>query len=132
MCLPGEELENDYGLVQIYRQMMPADLFQAQYGGWLSNLHIKSPMGFGIIMLIAAISCGIYFAYLNWQGTVTDNDKIKKPRKKLTAQRTKNKNNIGSKAKEARAESSADASRESESNSVTTKKSGLKRSAKKS
>ena len=61
MCL--EELEKDHGLVQIYRQMMPVDLFQAQYGGWLSNLprHIKFLMGFGILVVLAVISCGIYF-----------------------------------------------------------------------
>ena len=80
MCL--EELENDHGLEQIYRQMMPVDLFQAQYGGWLSNLpwHIKSLMGFGILVLLAVISCGIYFAYLNCQGTGAE--KIKRQRKK--------------------------------------------------
>ena len=82
MCLDYpralEELENDHGLVQIYRQMMPVDLFQAQYGGWFSNLpwHMKSLMGFGILVLLAVISSGIYFAYLNWQGTAVD--KIKK------------------------------------------------------
>ena len=110
MCL--EELESDHGLEQIYRQMMPVDLFQAQYGGWLSNLpwHIKSLMGFGILVLLAVISCGIYFAYLNWQGT--GSDKIKKPRKKLTARRTASKNNIGSKDKGAKAESGADSSEE--------------------
>ena len=105
MCL--EELESDHGLEQIYRQMMPVDLFQAQYGGWFSNLpwHFKSLMGFGILVLLAVISCGIYFAYLNWQGT--GSDKIKKPRKKLTARRTASKNNIGSKDKGAKAESGA-------------------------
>ena len=125
MCL--RELEKDHGLVQIYRQMMPVDLFQAQYGGWFSNLpwHMKSLMGFGILVVLAVISCGIYFAYLNWQGTGAD--KINKPRKKLTAGRTENKNSIGSKAKGAKAESSADASNESDSNSATTKKSGLKK-----
>ena len=110
MCL--EELESDHGLEQIYRQMMPVDLFQAQYGGWLSNLpwHIKSLMGFGILVLLAVISCGIYFAYLNWQST--GSDKIKKPRKKLTARRTASKNNFGSNDKGANAESSADSSEE--------------------
>ena len=99
MCL--EELESDHGLEQIYRQMMPVDLFQAQYGGWFSNLpwHIKSLMGLGILVLLAVICSGIYFAYLNWQGTGAE--KIKKPRKEQTAQRTENKNNIGSKAPQA-------------------------------
>ena len=105
MCL--EELENDHGLVQIYRQMMPVYLYCQ------------------ILVLLAFISSGIFFAYLNWQGTGVD--KIKKPRKKLTAGRTENKSNIGSKAKGAKAESSADASNESDLNTATTQKSGLKK-----
>ena len=80
---------------------MPVDLYQAPFGGWFSNLpwHIKSLMGLGILVLLAAICSGIYFAYLNWQGTGAE--KIKKPRKEQTAQRTENKNNIGSKAPQA-------------------------------
>ena len=63
--------------------MMPVDLYQAPFGGWFSNLpwHIQSLMGLGILVLLAAISIGgIYFGYLNWQGTGAE--KIKRQRKK--------------------------------------------------
>ena len=93
---------------------MHVDLFQAQYGGWYSNLpwHIKSLMGSRILVLLATISCGIYFGYLNWQGTGAD--KIRKPRKKLTAQSSTKNRNIGSEATGAKADLSADYREESD------------------
>ena len=61
------EVDNP-GMVEIYRKMMLIDLFQTHYGGWVSNLplHIKVLMAVMLIMILAVIGIGIYFATVNW------------------------------------------------------------------
>ena len=66
--MPIEHEVDDLGVLEIYRKMMLIDLFQTHYGGWVSNLplHIKVLMAFMLIMILAAIGIGIYFATVNW------------------------------------------------------------------
>ena len=65
MCQQKEAAADDHGLMEIYRQMMTVDLFQTQYGGWFSNL--SWPLLVAMLLgLMAAISFGSYFAYLQW------------------------------------------------------------------
>ena len=67
-------LDND-GLIEIYRQIMLIDLFQNQFGGWISNLpvYMKLLMAILILILLAIIAFGFYKAYMS-----LDMDKIKK------------------------------------------------------
>ena len=66
--MPIEHEVDDLGVLEIYRKMMLIDLFQTHYGGWVSNLplHIKVLMAVMLIMILAAIGIGIYFAAVNW------------------------------------------------------------------
>ena len=65
------------GMVEVYRKMMLIDLFQTHYGGWVSNLplHIKVLMAVMLIMILAAIGIGIYFATVNWDRATNWMDK---------------------------------------------------------
>ena len=88
MCQQKEAAADDHGLMEIYRQMMTVDLFQTQYGGWFLNL--SWPLLVAMLLgLMAAISFGTYFAYLHW-------DRVKKPMKKRTVQKTTNKKKTSS------------------------------------
>ena len=70
------EVDNP-GMVEIYRKMMLIDLFQTHYGGWVSNLplHIKVLMAVMLIMILAVIGIGIYFATVNWDKATNWMDK---------------------------------------------------------
>ena len=74
---PIENEVDDPGMVEIYRKMMLIDLFQTHYGGWVSNLplHIKVLMAVMLIMILAAIGIGIYFATVNWDRATNWMDK---------------------------------------------------------
>ena len=71
--MPVEPETDDQGMLEIYRQMMLIDLFQTQYGSWISNLpvHLKFVMVAMMLLLLTGIAFGVYFAQLHW-------DKIKK------------------------------------------------------
>ena len=61
------EVDN-HDMLEICRKLMLIDLFQTHYGGWVSNLplHIKVLMAVMLIMILAVIGIGIYFATVNW------------------------------------------------------------------
>ena len=47
--MPMEPAVDNHGLIEIYRQIMLIDLFETQFGGWISNqpVHIKLLMALG-------------------------------------------------------------------------------------
>ena len=61
--IPIEHEVDNPGVLEIYRKMMLIDLFQTEYGGWVSNLplHIKVVMAAMLVTLLTAIAGGIYF-----------------------------------------------------------------------
>ena len=63
--IPIEPEVDNSGVLEIYRRMMAIELFQTQYGGWVSNLplHIKILMA---VMLVMVLAVGIYSAIVNW------------------------------------------------------------------
>ena len=65
---PIEPEVDNPGVLEIYRRMMAIELFQTQYGGWVSNLplHIKVLMAALLVTLLTAIAGGIYLATVNW------------------------------------------------------------------
>ena len=75
--MPIEHEVDGLGVLEIYRKMMLIDLFQTHYGGWVSNLplHIKVLMAVMLIMILAAIGIGIYFATVNWDRATNWMDK---------------------------------------------------------
>ena len=62
---PIEPEVDNPGVLEIYRRMMAIELFQTQYGGWVSNLplNIKVLMA---VMLVMVLAVGIYSATVNW------------------------------------------------------------------
>ena len=63
--IPIEPEVDNPGVLEIYRRMMAIELFQTQYGGWVSNLplNIKVLMA---VMLVMVLAVGIYSATVNW------------------------------------------------------------------
>ena len=63
--MPMEPAVDNHGLIEIYRQIMLIDLFQTQFGGWITNqpVHIKLLMALLLLILIAVIAFGFYKAY---------------------------------------------------------------------
>ena len=59
---------DDPGMLEVYRKLMLIDLFQTEYGGWVSNLplHIKVLVAVMLVLLLATVGVGIYFATVNW------------------------------------------------------------------
>ena len=74
MTMEPEFPENLF--VQIFQEMEKIDLINSEFGGLA--LIEKLLLGLFVLILLAAITFGIYYAYNNW-------DKIKKKAKKLTA-----------------------------------------------
>ena len=73
--MPMEPAMDNSDLIEIYRQIMLIDLFQTQFGGWITNqpVHIKLLMALLLLILLAVIAFGFYKAYMS-----LDMDKIKK------------------------------------------------------
>ena len=65
--MPVEPAVDNDGLIEIYRQMMLIDLFQTQFGGWISNLpvYIKVLLALLILILLAVIAFGFYKLYMS-------------------------------------------------------------------
>ena len=63
--MPMEPAVDNHGLIEIYRQIMLIDLFQTQFGGWITNqpVHIKLLMALLLLILLAVIAFGFYKAY---------------------------------------------------------------------
>ena len=74
--MPMEPAVDNHGLIEIYRQIMLIDLFQTQFGGWITNqpVHIKLLMALLLLILLAVIAFGFYKAY----GLNMDMDKLKR------------------------------------------------------
>ena len=66
--MPIEPEVDNPGMLEIYKKLMLIDLFQTEYGGWVSNLplHIKVLVAVMLVLLLATIGVGIYFATVNW------------------------------------------------------------------
>ena len=66
--MPIEPEVDNPGMLEIYRKLMLIDLFQTEYGRWVSNLplHIKVLMAAMLVILLTAIAGGIYVASVNW------------------------------------------------------------------
>ena len=75
--IPMEPEVDNHDMLEICRKLMLIDLFQTHYGGWVSNLplHIKVLMAVMLIMILAAIGIGIYFATVNWDRATNWMDK---------------------------------------------------------
>ena len=63
--MPMEPAVDNHGLIEVYRQIMLIDLFQTQFGGWITNqpVHIKLLMALLLLILLAVIAFGFYKAY---------------------------------------------------------------------
>ena len=63
--MPMEPVVDNHGLIEIYRQIMLIDLFQTQFGGWITNqpVHIKLLMALFLLILLAVIAFVFYKAY---------------------------------------------------------------------
>ena len=63
--MPMEPAMDNPDLIEIYRQIMLIDLFQTQFGGWISNLpvYIKLLLANLILILLAVIAFGFYKLY---------------------------------------------------------------------
>ena len=63
--MPMEPAVDNHGLLEVYRQIMLIDLFQTQFGGWITNqpVHIKLLMALLLLILLAVIAFGFYKAY---------------------------------------------------------------------
>ena len=63
--MPMEPAMDNPDLIEIYRQIMLIDLFQTQFGGWISNLpvYIKVLLANLILILLAVIAFGSYKLY---------------------------------------------------------------------
>ena len=63
--MPMEPAVDNHGLIEIYRQIMHIDLFQTQFGGWITNqpVHIKLLMALLLLILLAVIAFVFYKAY---------------------------------------------------------------------
>ena len=74
--MPMEPAVDNHGLIEIYRQIMQIDLFQTQFGGWITNqpVHIKLLMALFLLILLAVIAFVFYKAY----GLNMDMDKLKR------------------------------------------------------
>ena len=66
--MPIEPEVDNPGMLEVYRKLMLIDLFQTEYGRWVSNLplHIKVLMAAMLVILLTAIAGGIYVASVNW------------------------------------------------------------------
>ena len=65
--MPMEPAMDDPDLIEIYRQIMLIDLFQTQFGGWISNLpvYIKVLLALVLLILLAVIAFGFYKLYMS-------------------------------------------------------------------
>ena len=63
--MPMEPAVDNHGLIEVYRQIMLIDLFQTQFGGWITNqpVHIKLLMALLLLILLAVIAFGFYKGY---------------------------------------------------------------------
>ena len=66
--MPIEPEVDNPGMLEIYRKLMLIDLFQTEYGGWVSNLplHIKVLVAALLVTLLTAIAGGVYLTTVNW------------------------------------------------------------------
>ena len=66
--MPIEPEVDNPGMLEIYKKLMLIDLFQTEYGGWVSNLplHIKVLVAALLVTLLTAIAGGVYLTTVNW------------------------------------------------------------------
>ena len=66
--MPIEPEVDNPGMLEVYRKLMLIDLFQTEYGGWVSNLplHIKVLVAAVLVTLLTAIAGRIYLPTINW------------------------------------------------------------------
>ena len=60
--MPIEPVVDNHGMLEIYRKMMLIDLFQTQYGGWVSNLPLHIKVLMEVMLLFIAT---IFLIFLN-------------------------------------------------------------------
>ena len=79
--MPMEPAMDNPDLIEIYRQIMLIDLFQTQFGGWISKLPLQFKLLVELLLLIllAGIAFGVYKAYKNM-------DKLKRQLNRLEKQ----------------------------------------------
>ena len=66
--MPLEPAVDNRGLIEIYRQIVLIDLFQTQFGGWISKLPLQFKLLVVLLLLIllAGIPFEVYKAYKNF------------------------------------------------------------------
>ena len=66
--MPLEPAVDNRGLIEIYRQILLIDLFQTQFGGWISKLPLQFKLLVVLLLLIllAGIPFEVYKAYKNF------------------------------------------------------------------